>query len=398
MGCVNFKAQYERLPGPRNPVILAADTAFSISDVEALTVLFKKISNSIKADGKISKEEFKLALLKDSQRQSLFADRIFTLFDVRQKGKIYLADFVKALNVFHPDTPIEAKIDFSFKLYDLNGDGVIERQEVRDMIVAILRELQHEPTDELLEYILNKTFMDADVNRDGKIDIDEWRGFVNRNPGVIKRNMTIPHLREVTTIFPEFVFHSTVEDDQLVVFEQPGASSSTAQPGGSTSTAQPAAQPGVSTSTAQPGYLTSTVQPAALSEGSTTSTVQPAALSECSTTSTVQPAALSECSTTSTVQPANLPECSTTSIVQPAALSECSTTSTVQPAALPECSTSTAQPAAQPGCSTSTIQTDVQPECSTSTAQPRGSTSAAQPEAQPRRSSSTSSDEFKHFF
>ncbi|CAI8610244.1 unnamed protein product [Vicia faba] len=340
MGCVNFKAKNGRLPGPRNPVTLAADTAFSINDVEALTELFKTMCNSIEPDGKISKEEFKLALFNDSQRQNLFADRIFSLFDLKQKGKIYFADFVKVFHVFHPDTPVEAKIDFSFKLYDLNGDGVIERQEVREMLVAILREFQHDPTDEELETVLDRTFLEADTNRDGNIDIDEWRVYVNRNPGAIKI-MTIPYLREVTTIFPDFVFRSTVKDDQLVVFEQPGASTSTTQPGASTSTAQPAAQPGASTSTAQPGASTSIGQPAA----------------------------------------------------QPGA-----STSTAQPAALPECSTSTAQPAALPECSTSTAQTGAQPECSTSTAQPGGSTSAAQPEAQPRRSSSTSSDEFRLFF
>ncbi|CAL5198563.1 unnamed protein product [Lathyrus oleraceus] len=416
MGCVNFKAKNGRLPGPRNPVTLSADTVFSINDVEALTELFKKISSSIEADGKISQEEFKLAMFNNSQQQNLFADRIFTLFDVKQKGKIYFADFVKALHVFHPDTPIEEKIDYSFKIYDLNGDGVIGRQEVREMLVAILGEFHHEPTDEELDGILDKTFLEADTNRDGNIDIDEWRVYVNRNPGVIKI-MTIPHLREVTTIFPDFVFNSTVKDERLIRYmqpgaststaqpaAQPGASTSTAQPGCSTSTAQPAAQPGCSTSTAQPGCSTSTAQPAAQPECSTstaqpgcsTSTPQPAAQPECST-STAQPG----CST-STPQPDDRPECST-STAQPAVLPECST-STAQPASQPECSTSTVQPEcstahdAQPGCSTSTTQTDAQPECSTSTAQPGGSTSAAQPEAQPRRSSSTSSDEFKLFF
>ncbi|KAL5076516.1 hypothetical protein RYX36_015500 [Vicia faba] len=226
MVCVNFKAKNGRFPGPQNPVTLATDTTFSVSDVEALTELFKTMCNSIEPDGKISKEEFKLALFKYSQRQNLFADRIFNLFDLKQKGKVYFSDFVKVFHVFHPDTPVEAKIDFSFKLYDLNGDGVIERQEAREMLVVVFCVFQHEPTDEELDYILDKAFLEADTNRDRNIDIDEWRVYVNRNPGAI-RIMTVPYLREVTTIFPDFLFHSNVKDDQLVVFEQPGASTST---------------------------------------------------------------------------------------------------------------------------------------------------------------------------
>ncbi|KAL5076517.1 hypothetical protein RYX36_015501 [Vicia faba] len=174
MGCVNFKAKIGRFPGQQNPVTLAADTSFSASDVEALTDVFKTMCNSIEPDGKISKEEFKLALFKDSQRQNLFAYKIFNLFDLKQKGKIYFADFVK--------------------LYDLNGDGVIERQEVREMLVIVFREFQHEPTDEELDYSLDKAFLEADTNRDGNIDIDEWRVYVNRNPGEI-RIMIVPYLR-----------------------------------------------------------------------------------------------------------------------------------------------------------------------------------------------------------
>lgn len=101
-------------------------------------------------------EEFKLAMFNNSQQQNLFADRvlytfafliyiitfffyvihfvrsivlirkflnvqIFTLFDVKQKGKIYFADFVKALHVFHPDTSIEEKIDCNIRVNIVNG-------------------------------------------------------------------------------------------------------------------------------------------------------------------------------------------------------------------------------------------------------------------------------------
>jgi serine/threonine-protein phosphatase 2B regulatory subunit len=41
--------------------------------------------------------------------------QIFDLFDVKRKGVIDFSDFVRALNVFHPNAPQEVKIDCKFK-------------------------------------------------------------------------------------------------------------------------------------------------------------------------------------------------------------------------------------------------------------------------------------------
>ncbi|XP_028793360.1 calcineurin B-like protein 10 isoform X2 [Neltuma alba] len=231
--------------GAKDLTRLAGETRFTVNEVGALFGLFKKISSSIIDDGFIHKEELQLAIFHTPQGENLFLDRVFDLllfgpkvfdlFDEKRNGVIEFEEFVHALNVFHPYAPAEEKIDFAFRLYDLRQTGYIEREEVKQMVIAILMESDMNLSDDYLEAIVDKvsfvshvkiwfqwgslfigssssqqTFADADMDNDGRISKEEWKDFVTRNPSLL-RNMTLPYLKDVTTLFPSFIFDANVE-------------------------------------------------------------------------------------------------------------------------------------------------------------------------------------------
>ncbi|XP_025615962.1 calcineurin B-like protein 5 isoform X2 [Arachis hypogaea] len=135
---------------------LASETPFSVSEVESLYELFKKLSASIVKDGFISKEELHFALFRNSNKRNLFVDRIFDLFDVNRNEHIDFGEFIRSLSVFHPRTPEAIKIRYAFKLYDLRHTGYIEREELKEMVLAILVESDLTLSDEVVETIVDK--------------------------------------------------------------------------------------------------------------------------------------------------------------------------------------------------------------------------------------------------
>ncbi|XP_021846636.1 calcineurin B-like protein 8 isoform X2 [Spinacia oleracea] len=179
-------------------------TIVSLDEVEAVYVLYKKVSCCIVDDGLIHKEEFRQALLRNKGKPDLFVDRVFDLFDLKRNGVLDFGEFVQSLSIFHPKSPAADKILFTFNLYDLQHTGCIEREEVKEMVLAILKESDLELPDEVIEEIVENAFNEADSNQDGKIDLEEWKEFVGKNPSLLK-NMTIPYLMDVSTVFPSFV-------------------------------------------------------------------------------------------------------------------------------------------------------------------------------------------------
>lgn len=208
------KNKEKDIPGYKDTAVLASETFFSVNEVEALYDLYQELSNSPTDDGLIYKEEFRRALLTNGGKPNLFVDRIFDAFDLKNKGAIGFGDFVRSMNVFHPKAPEAEKISFAFKLYDLRRKGYIEREELKEMILAILEELNVTLPDDRIEAMIDKTFMDADSKRDGRIDLDEWKEFVAKNPSLMKM-MTLPYLRDITTFFPGFLCNTQVLDSDL---------------------------------------------------------------------------------------------------------------------------------------------------------------------------------------
>jgi neuronal calcium sensor 1 len=65
-----------------------------------------------------------------------FSNRVFELMDEDQNGKVDFREFLKTFSIVARGG-MEDKIQWSFKLYDMNGDGVIDREELLSVTKTI---------------------------------------------------------------------------------------------------------------------------------------------------------------------------------------------------------------------------------------------------------------------
>ncbi|KAM3233921.1 hypothetical protein P3L10_019280 [Capsicum annuum] len=68
------------------------------------------------------------------------------------------------------------------------------------MVLALLHESDLVLSDDVVEIIVDETFIGADTMGDGRIDPEEWKEFVSKNPSLLKNmdvsgyNLSIPQL------------------------------------------------------------------------------------------------------------------------------------------------------------------------------------------------------------
>jgi serine/threonine-protein phosphatase 2B regulatory subunit len=204
---------------------LRQNTFFSENDVKVLKTLFDSVAHD---DNVIDEGEFIEALFGKKKREELlmmkkknkndddakggggkfftFERRLFEKFDTNDEGYIFFDEFVKTLNVFHPRASTNDKAKFAFDLYDVNGNGEITREELKQLVSAVMkRSIFLNLNEEAIERVLDNTFEQVDIAKDGSISYEEFYRMVKENRKCIA-NMTMPTLTTLSTEYPEFIF------------------------------------------------------------------------------------------------------------------------------------------------------------------------------------------------
>lgn len=162
--------------------------------------MYDKLANEFHHDGLIHKDEFMWALFK-ANKNNLFAERVFQVFDIKRNNVIEFGEFVRSLSVFHPNAPLEEKAAFAFRIYDIEGNGYIEKFELKRFLVALMADNPDIDLDaDALDTIVDQTFHELDLVKDGRINPEEWTAIVQRNQTMISY-MTLPVLTQVCQLY-----------------------------------------------------------------------------------------------------------------------------------------------------------------------------------------------------
>ena len=112
-----------------------------------------------------------------------FSNLIFNTFDHDHDNSLDFHEFVKAISiVLHGN--LEEKLKCAFKIYDSNGDGVIDKREMKIVIDSIYEligeDMRQLKKARLSERKVDEIFNKLDTNKDNFISMSEFiNGYLN---------------------------------------------------------------------------------------------------------------------------------------------------------------------------------------------------------------------------
>ncbi|KAI9347342.1 hypothetical protein BDR26DRAFT_74298 [Obelidium mucronatum] len=159
-----------------SPEDLLKTTNFNRAEIDSLTTHFTSLATAM---DKIDRSRFR-DLLADTfgVDDSLLMDRVFRCFDADADNYIGYDEFMKGMSVFLKGRR-EERIKFCFRVYDLNGDRYISKEEMFQMLKNCLVKGAEEDEDgvkDLVDLVLKK----LDEDRDGRVSEADWIGAIDK--------------------------------------------------------------------------------------------------------------------------------------------------------------------------------------------------------------------------
>ncbi|KAK9869219.1 hypothetical protein WA026_002969 [Henosepilachna vigintioctopunctata] len=158
-------------------------TGFDKGSLARLEQIFRQTVGNEK---EIKKEDFKKIVI---SKNPFFNERVFQIFDKDNSGSISLEEFLDSMHQFSGQST-EDKIKFLFKVYDLDGDGLIQHRELQHVMRACMVENGMQFSEEQIDDLTHAMFEDADTDNRGAITYEALKSQLEKHGGLLE-NLSI---------------------------------------------------------------------------------------------------------------------------------------------------------------------------------------------------------------
>ncbi|XP_051158051.1 calaxin [Leptopilina boulardi] len=177
--------------------LLKKKTKFSKVELESLCKIYGTLTHIPKQPGEVTGHSSSSQITEGIDRtifrellhntfniitEDTLIERMFVCWDKESEGVIKLQPWILGLDLLLRGTQRE-KMAFCFKVYDLNSDGYITKDEIFQLFKnCLIKQPGEEDPDEGVRDLSELALKKLDVDHDGKISFEDYEATVNEEP------------------------------------------------------------------------------------------------------------------------------------------------------------------------------------------------------------------------
>ena len=171
---------------------IRAETNFEYSEIEDWYRWYKSIVSDTPRN-RMDIIEFKkiYSRMYPAGVEDKYVEHVFRSFDTNEDEEIDFREFMISLSATSRGT-LSQKLEWAFKVYDINGDGFISRDEMLEIFFAMHKmmndhDLSAREGFENIEALVDDIIYRFDTNHDGKISMEEFVEGSQNNPTIMSK-------------------------------------------------------------------------------------------------------------------------------------------------------------------------------------------------------------------
>ena len=172
--------------------IIRSETNFEFDEIKDWHQWYKSIVSDTPCDG-IDIIEFKkiYSRMYPSGVEDKYVEHVFRSFDTNGDKEIDFREFMVSLSATSRGT-LNQKLEWAFKVYDINGDGFITRNEMLEVYFAIHKVMSVHDSgvkeeSKNIEAQVDDVMYRLDKDHDGKISLEEFIEGSKSNSNIISK-------------------------------------------------------------------------------------------------------------------------------------------------------------------------------------------------------------------
>ncbi|XP_067139553.1 calcium and integrin-binding family member 4-like isoform X2 [Centruroides vittatus] len=161
-------------------------TYFTRKEILYVFEKFKSLDPEIIRQNKHARLPIETVMKLSELNVNPFKDRLCKVFSSENDDKMSFEDFLDMMSVLSNRACKSIKTEYAFRIYDFDGDDMINKQDLRELIRRLISKEERVMQDDDMQELINHILAECDMDEDNCLSFTEFEHVISKSGDFMK--------------------------------------------------------------------------------------------------------------------------------------------------------------------------------------------------------------------